>query len=61
MENKDKEDVLNRQEFVDDLIKIVEILSESGSSCCFGIDGKWGTGKTFVLEMFENNISQIQC
>lgn len=55
-----KEDILNRQKFIDDLIEIVNYISEKKTGCCFAIDGQWGTGKTFVLDMFEQQISQIQ-
>jgi len=55
-----KEDVLNRQEFIDDFIEIVNYISEKKNGCCFAIDGQWGTGKTYVLDMFEQQISQIQ-
>jgi len=54
-----KKDFLNRQEFVDELVQIVESISEVGNGCCFSIDGKWGAGKTFVLEMFMKRISDI--
>ena len=31
-----------------------------GQGCCFGIDGEWGSGKTFVLEKFEEKLKEIQ-
>ena len=54
------EDILNRQEYVDNLIEIVECVSQKKSGCCFAIDGQWGVGKTYVLDMFEKQISEIQ-
>ena len=57
---EEKEDILNRQEYVSDLIKIVETVSKKKNGCCFSIDGQWGTGKTYILNMFEKQISQIQ-
>ncbi len=57
---EEKQDILNRQEYVDNLIKIVECISKNKMGCCFSIDGKWGIGKTYVLNMFEKQISLIQ-
>lgn len=56
----DKIDVLNRDKFIGQLEKIVQTLSEKKRGCCFGIDGAWGSGKTFVLEEFEHRISERQ-
>lgn len=55
-----KIDVLERQEFVDNLIKIVRQLADSKQGCTFAIDGKWGSGKSYVLDMFEKQISLFQ-
>lgn len=56
----EKLDVLNREDFITKLISVVELLSENKKGCCFGIDGAWGSGKSFVLEKFENRIKDIQ-
>lgn len=56
----DKLDVLNRKAFVDQLLKLVENISTNKSSTCFAINGAWGCGKSFVLDMFEEKLSQIQ-
>ena len=50
---EEKQDILNRQEYVDNLIKIVECISKNKNGCCFSLNGKWGIGKTYVLNMFE--------
>ena len=55
-----KIDVLNRQRFVDDLIRIVRQLADNKQGCTFAIDGKWGSGKSYVLDMFEEQISLFQ-
>lgn len=55
-----KKDILNRQEYVDKLIEIVNCLSEKKSSFCFSIDGKWGAGKTYILDMFEEQVEKLQ-
>lgn len=56
----DKLDILNRKEFVNQLIKLVEYISANRSSTCFAINGVWGCGKSFVLDMFENELEEIQ-
>ena len=53
-------DLLDRQEFVDKVINIVEILSEQQKNACFAINGGWGVGKSFVLKMIEEQLSIIQ-
>lgn len=55
-----KIDVLNREDFVTEVIDILEVLSSNRSGCCFAIDGKWGSGKTFVIDILKNRIKDIQ-
>lgn len=52
-------DLLNRQEFVDRVIKIIELQSAQKKTSCFAINGKWGVGKSFVLEMLEEQLEKI--
>lgn len=54
------EDILSRQEYVNKLIEIVGCVSKKKNGCCFSIDGQWGIGKTYVLDMFCEQINQIQ-
>ena len=49
-------DLLGRQDIIDRIIKILEIISENRSSCTFALNGAWGTGKTFVLNMLMNQL-----
>lgn len=56
----EKIDVLNRKEFVDNLVQLVRSLADNGRGCTFAIDGVWGCGKTYVLDMFEKEISLFQ-
>lgn len=56
----EKIDTLNRENFINKLMSLVESLSAKKEGCCFGIDGAWGSGKTFVLEKFEEKLSCIQ-
>ena len=47
-----KIDILHREPFIDKLINLVEIMSDGKKNCCFGLNGAWGSGKTFVIEKF---------
>ncbi|MBQ7229279.1 MAG: hypothetical protein IJX04_00055 [Oscillospiraceae bacterium] len=49
-------DLLGRQEIIDRIMKILEVISEKKSSCTFALNGAWGTGKTFVLNMLMNQL-----
>lgn len=53
-------DILNREEFVDKLIKLTENIANNKTTTSFAINGVWGCGKTFVLDMFEEQLSQYQ-
>lgn len=53
-------DILNRQPFVDRLIQIVRYLADNHRGCTFAIDGQWGSGKSYVLDMFEKQMSLFQ-
>jgi len=55
----EKMDVLNRGEFIDKLKTLVNMLTNKKQGCCFGIDGAWGSGKSFVLEKFESDIREL--
>lgn len=56
----EKLDILDREKFVEDLLRVVENISENKSSTCFALNGEWGCGKSFVLDMFEEKLAQIQ-
>lgn len=49
-------DLLGRQDIVDRIMKILQVISENKSSCTFALNGAWGTGKTFVLNMLMNQL-----
>lgn len=49
-------DLLNRQEFIEQLINITENLSANNGNACYAINGVWGAGKTYVLEAFEKKL-----
>ena len=46
-------DLLDRQGFVDKLLVVSELLSKNKKNACYAINGTWGVGKSFVLDMFE--------
>ena len=52
-------DLLDRQEFVDQILTIVKALSDNRKNTCFAINGRWGSGKSFVLDMFEEQAQEI--
>lgn len=57
--SEQKIDVLNRDPFIDKIMRITELLSQDRKGCCFGINGAWGSGKSFVLEQFESRLKDI--
>ena len=58
--NLKKLDILNREEFVSKLINLTENISSSRISTSFALNGMWGCGKSFVLDMYEEQLGQIQ-
>lgn len=46
-------DILDRSETVRQLMTLLQAISIGKGSCTFALNGKWGTGKTFVLNMLE--------
>ena len=52
-------DLLDRQEFVDQMLTVATSLSEKKKNACYAINGDWGVGKTFVLDMFEKQAEII--
>lgn len=49
-------DILDRQLFVDDVKGVIRLLSEDKKNVTFAINGQWGVGKTFVLNMLEEQL-----
>lgn len=56
----DKLDILQRDEFVKQLERMIKNISENKVSTCFAINGKWGCGKTFVLDMLQERLEEKQ-
>lgn len=55
-----KLDVLNRGKFVEQLLQLIDSISSNKVSTCFAINGPWGCGKSFVLDMLEEQLNIIQ-
>lgn len=53
-------DILNRDQFVDNVFSIIDKLSKGRKSCTFAINGDWGSGKSFVLDMLEKKLLEWQ-
>ncbi len=53
-------DLLNREYFIENVVKVVNQLSDIRKGCCFSIEGSWGIGKTFVIENIEEKLKEIQ-
>jgi len=53
-------DLLGRQELVDRIMELLNILSSTRGSCTFALNGKWGSGKTFLLNMLERQLREYQ-
>ncbi len=51
------EDKIGRQEFVDKICGLVDSLKKDHHTC-IAINGDWGSGKSFVLGMIEERLSQ---
>lgn len=53
-------DLLNRSNFINNVINMINQLSKNRKGCCFAIEGCWGIGKTFVIEKIEEQLKLIQ-
>ena len=53
-------DILDRQGTVEQILELLITLSDARSSCAFALEGKWGSGKTFLLNMLEPQLRDYQ-
>lgn len=53
-------DLLNRDDFIARLVEITENLAAKRKGICYAINGDWGVGKTFALNLYKKKISDIQ-
>ena len=49
------EDYIGRKDFIDKMMNII-CLSSKDRTWTFAIDGAWGSGKTFLLDMLEKEL-----
>lgn len=56
---EEKIDLLDRQAFIDQMLLVAETLSKNKKNACYALNGSWGVGKSFVLDMFEQQASLI--
>lgn len=52
-------DKIGRQETVDKICGLVDSLQKD-QNFCLSLNGAWGSGKTFVLRMIEEQLSKKQ-
>lgn len=50
------DDILNRQDFIEKLKRIIINASNSKQSLSFAINGVWGSGKTFIVNELESQL-----
>lgn len=56
---KERLDLLDRQAFVERMLTVANYLSDNKKNACYAINGDWGVGKSFVLDMFEATASSL--
>lgn len=56
---KEIKDLIGRDEVVDRIFSLVKNLKK-GKNFCLALDGEWGSGKTFVMKMLEQQFSKPQ-
>lgn len=56
---EEKIDLLDRQVFIDQMLLVAETLSKNKKNACYALNGSWGVGKSFVLDMFAEQASQV--
>lgn len=54
-------DILDREEFVDIVFDVMLRSSKRKSSLRFAINGEWGVGKSFILDMLAERLNVYQC
>lgn len=60
MSQTEKIDILDRKKIIDDIEQILVLLSEQKQGRVFALDGKWGYGKTYILEQLEKKLVGLQ-
>lgn len=60
MSQTEKIDILDRAKIMNDIEQILVLLSEQKQGRVFALDGKWGYGKTYILEQLEKKLEVLQ-
>lgn len=60
MSQTEKIDILDRAKIMSDIEQILVLLSEQKQGRVFALDGKWGYGKTYILEQLEKKLVGLQ-
>lgn len=55
-----RKDYLKREQTLNNLTMVVDKLSKIKRGATFALDGSWGSGKSFLLDMFEESVVKIQ-
>lgn len=55
----ENEDILNRGPFIEKIVSLIGIIEQEGRSLSLAIDGRWGSGKTFVLNELEKELESM--
>lgn len=53
-------DLLSRDDFIERLVEITENLAAKKKGICYAINGDWGVGKTFALNLYKEVIRKIE-
>lgn len=53
-------DILSREKFLEQLLNLVNIFAQNKENVTFSINGKWGVGKTWVINKFEEQMGEVQ-
>lgn len=53
-------DMLSRHGIVSQIMALIDSISSTHGSCTFALNGSWGSGKTFVLDMLERQLCDYQ-
>ena len=55
-----KRDLLQRDRFIENTKRYIQILLEDANGAAIAIDGKWGCGKTFVVNKLMDEIDVLK-
>ena len=53
-------DLLDREQYVGNIMQILNVISDEKGSCTLAINGKWGSGNTFLLDKLEYNLKRYR-